>query len=1405
MADLWLAAGDQNAVDSKVLASSPDGDTWSRVSTPFDGGKATAAAWSGSLWVLTGIDSGALTCVATSPDGSTWTARSCPFAGVGGGAAPNCVAWNGSLWVAGGVGVVSSPAAGAVIATSPDGVTWTAQTSPFDGGFGEVLGLAWNGSLWVAVGSSADGAHAVMTSPDGVTWTEQSNPFDGGYGAGVAWNGSLFVAVGSVAGVGQTIMTSPDGSTWTLRTSPFDGGFGQCVAWNGSLWVAGGQDAFPTSSTLIATSPDGVTWTRRTTPWDGLANDPYPNAIAWSSTESQFVAAIFVSGASALAIGTSPDGVTWTERTTDWDGTNGLLGVAVAQDLPTLLDGSLDLDLDLSGDWSFLDGETDLDLDLSGDWSFLDGSLDLDVTLADATPLTTSLESWGADSSQAFNLDVRLAASLSAPPLPLPPPGQDQLLRRISAIYPSPTLDSTGRPVAWEPTSTVDEDWGRYMIVFDGVDVTFFRGLATQLGTMVWNEPFGDDTLDVLFPQITPLEELGTGALSWLVEGVAVEVYHVLPDGSVDYAHPMFEGRWTTEEITLNERRQGTGSGGQQGTEQQSHFLTAHCLGAIYCADLQVKTPAFVTKVATDPTTGNLVAAPQDIGLLISGELNNRSQAGYLQLAPCADATTGVDVSDKGSGTQLVNGYLQDLLAQGSVAPIPTPGSNVVGMAARPDKGGYWLVADDSSVLVFGSRTFYGGSMLGTTLTAPFSAIAATPSGLGYAVVAEDGGVFCFGDMAFQGSLPGSMITPPTPVIGIALTPDAGGYWLVDDQGDVYAFGDATYHGGGPGSSDIVGIAATHGSGYWLVDSTGHVYAYGDAGYHGGASATDIVGIAGTLDDGGYWLAGADGGVFAFGDAAFHGSLPTLSITPAAPVDGIVSAADGSGYWLVAEDGGVFAFNVPFSGSVPGADGEWEAWTLQKDPNRTPVVRLKDRWTAHATMRAGQPGLVLGTLLKDPTTARNVVYGEGTDTQGHTWRNTKYPNLRPVTPPLYPGSPLSLGTVSGAVQTWAQAMFDAGWRINVGTLYDGSCRDACRAFQAANGLVVTGVVGAQTWAATFVTGSNNGDLTASYVAPLAERPYVEPYLYDAFGGIIGPNPVFDPTQLRVEGWETFGTGVDKATAEISALSELMRQGAASYTGTITLYSDPNEMSRYDLRAGMNLLLQGLRGRDVFLHIAQVSLAWNTPKRPVTLTVDERAQDLVTIATLRTADRSTTDPVRRTRHNRRASRIIPDRAAQFDFEAGGGILPAFVLEAGLWSVVRMPAATAGTIVEMDATTSSPATRFALGIFNQPVTPAALAAFMPNPLADAGGGESEWTANEAQLTNMGLVIGWGQIDDACGFSPLQESDTGAVLNGSFSDQGAWQFQSLIPPWLWVACWAEEQCTIQGRLFPQPVDMM
>ena len=227
------------------------------------------------------------------------------------------VAWSPSLslFVAGG-GVESTTA----IATSPNGIDWTARTTPFDHPGGEVRGVAWSGplGLFVAVGADGPGStNAIMSSPDGVTWTVRGNPFGGSaLGQSVSWDdtAALFV-VSSSASTSPTLATSSNGTSWTGRMTPWDGVglvLAACYATPFGLWVAVGTGG--ATGETVMTSPDAVTWTERSSQFDGGIGA----GVCWSSRLGLLVA-VGSDSASTRAIQTSPDATTWTKRASALD------------------------------------------------------------------------------------------------------------------------------------------------------------------------------------------------------------------------------------------------------------------------------------------------------------------------------------------------------------------------------------------------------------------------------------------------------------------------------------------------------------------------------------------------------------------------------------------------------------------------------------------------------------------------------------------------------------------------------------------------------------------------------------------------------------------------------------------------------------------------------------------------------------------------------------------------------------------------------------------------------------------------------------------------------------------------------------------------------------------------------
>ncbi len=292
--------------------------------------------------------------------------------------------------------------------------------------------------------------------------------------------------------------------------------------------------------------------------------------------------------------------------------------------------------------------------------------------------------------------------------------------------------------------------------------------------------------------------------------------------------------------------------------------------------------------------------------------------SGSVVLGPSAGATTALSHQ---------RAHIADATCSGHL-----PSGSVVGMAADPNGGGYWITSDAGQVVACGSAPGVGS--VNEPLVQPVVGIAATPGGGGYWLVAADGGVFSFGDAAFYGSTGALHLNQP--VVGMTPTPDGHGYWLVAADGGVFSFGDARFYGSTGAmhlNQPVVGMSSDpETGGYWLVAKDGGVFAF-DAPFEGSMGGVPlnrpVVGMATSAE--GYRLVAADGGIFSFGHAAFHGS--TGSIVLDRPVVGMASDAATGGYWLVAADGGIFSFGAPFYGSAVAP-----ALTMQVVLDRTRVV-----------------------------------------------------------------------------------------------------------------------------------------------------------------------------------------------------------------------------------------------------------------------------------------------------------------------------------------------------------------------------------------------------------------------------------------------------------------------------------
>lgn len=246
----WVASGSS-------VAYSTDGTTWtaaSSVSASFTG---QDIAWNGVIWVTVGTLSGTgagLYWTATTT--GTWSFIAIPYM-----TSPQSIAWNQRKWVIGGTG-------GSTLLSLPTGLF------AFVPGVGDLpafcYGLAWNGSVWIA--GADQSPYGIYTSPDGITWTANSTT-SGTYVHAVGVRQVLPFLITPFGVTGPTGRTGPTGFTGASGPFSFSGSTGSTGATgptgfygeygptgpSGVTGITGWQPLAPTGATGVTGTSFSVT------------------------------------------------------------------------------------------------------------------------------------------------------------------------------------------------------------------------------------------------------------------------------------------------------------------------------------------------------------------------------------------------------------------------------------------------------------------------------------------------------------------------------------------------------------------------------------------------------------------------------------------------------------------------------------------------------------------------------------------------------------------------------------------------------------------------------------------------------------------------------------------------------------------------------------------------------------------------------------------------------------------------------------------------------------------------------------------------------------------------------------------------------------------------------------------
>ncbi len=252
--DLWVQVGQTNSA-SYTVAYSRDGISWSGSASGtaiLSPGVACAYSSTQRIFVIGGTAVGSAR-IATSTDGITWTANT--QSAISTSVSGLVYAKNASLWVAVGLGTNQI-----ATATDPAG-TWTGVTNVMFNSANGAAAVTFSPTIPLFCAGGVATPNNIATAPAaGTPWTGRGNiaSFNAQTVFGVHWGNGTFIASAGVAST-KCMSRSPDGIAWTSVAVNIFSSFGFCThyAIDRNIWLAGGNGG----NSLAYSFDNGVTWT----------------------------------------------------------------------------------------------------------------------------------------------------------------------------------------------------------------------------------------------------------------------------------------------------------------------------------------------------------------------------------------------------------------------------------------------------------------------------------------------------------------------------------------------------------------------------------------------------------------------------------------------------------------------------------------------------------------------------------------------------------------------------------------------------------------------------------------------------------------------------------------------------------------------------------------------------------------------------------------------------------------------------------------------------------------------------------------------------------------------------------------------------------------------------------------
>ena len=175
----------------------------------------------------------------------------------------NSVTYGNGTWVA-----VGGPGGVGGAATSTDGSTWVARTTPSVSA-GTLTGVAYGAGVYVAING---GGNESFTTANGIVWTAGGDLPATAVWTSMAYGNGRFVAIASASD--EAAISTDKGETWVASLA----GLPDNETWT-TIKYAQGVFVAVAEAGIIATSSDGLSWTK-----DTIANDDW-HALAFASID----------------------------------------------------------------------------------------------------------------------------------------------------------------------------------------------------------------------------------------------------------------------------------------------------------------------------------------------------------------------------------------------------------------------------------------------------------------------------------------------------------------------------------------------------------------------------------------------------------------------------------------------------------------------------------------------------------------------------------------------------------------------------------------------------------------------------------------------------------------------------------------------------------------------------------------------------------------------------------------------------------------------------------------------------------------------------------------------------------------------------------------------------------------